>query len=120
IALLDNGSLRPESVLSLRRIASQLSERLDRAVTPVSMLHSSRIPAEQLGGQKAMTWRNYLRQQVESGALRVTVLPLFFGPSAAIVDYLPKVSREVFARMGATGATLEVGEPLVRLDDPRD
>ena len=117
IVLLDNGSLRADATLSLRRLADGLGERLGETVHPVSLLHSSKIPAEELGGVAAWTWRRFLRKQLESGAAEFAIVPLFFGPSSAIVDYLPKVTREV---LGDAGGRVRVAAPLVNWEDEDD
>ncbi|MBD5779079.1 cobalamin biosynthesis protein CbiX [Pelagicoccus sp. NFK12] len=114
IVLLDNGSLRPEAVFSLRSIAGKLESRIGKKVHPVSLLHSSKIDAEKLGGVEAETWRRFLRRRLEEGVAQVRVVPLFFGPSSAIADYLPKVSAEALASYA--GAEVKVAEPLVDLE----
>ncbi len=81
IVLLDNGSLQPAASLSLRRLAGELGQRLGRRVDAVSLLHSSKIDAERLGGEPAETWRRYLKAALASGVERALVVPLFFGPS---------------------------------------
>lgn len=117
IALLDNGSLQPAATLNLRRIAIELGQRLGRAVDPVSLLHSSKIEPERLGGEGALTWRRYLKGALADGVEGVLVVPLFFGPSGAIVDYLPQVSREV---AGDDLSFLRVAKPLVDLASEED
>ncbi len=53
IFLFDNGSFRAESTRSLRRLAARLTSRLGRPVHAVSLLHSTRVPAEELDGERA-------------------------------------------------------------------
>ena len=53
IYLIDNGSLRPDATLFLRRLASVLSLRSGYMVEQVSLLHSHKVPADQMGGQEA-------------------------------------------------------------------
>lgn len=118
VVLLDNGSLRPEAVLRLRGIAASLSEAIGTTVHPVSLLHSSKIDPERLGGEEAVTWRRFLRRGIEKGITRFRVLPLFFGPSSAIKDYLPKVTAEVTEKSQA--ASVSVAETLVDITHPGD
>ncbi|EDY83102.1 sirohydrochlorin cobaltochelatase, putative [Verrucomicrobiia bacterium DG1235] len=118
LVLLDNGSLRPDAVLSLRKIAKELGALLEKAVHPVSLLHSSKIPADELDGVEAQTWRRFLRQSLSVGVSRFRVVPLFFGPSSAIADYLPKVTAEVMAKHGE--ATLKVVKTLLDPERPGD
>lgn len=110
IVLLDNGSLKPEAVFSLRRIARDLGARIGREVEPVSLLHSSKIPAGKLDGVAAQTWRRFLKARLADGSQRIRVAPLFFGPSLAIVDYLPKVTGEMLG--GDRSLEVEIGAPL--------
>ena len=88
--LLDNGSLRAAAVMQLRVIATALGEKLGKTVHPVSLLHSSKIEANELGGVKAQTLVPFLKKQKNAGYSRFIIVPLFFGPSGALVDYLPK------------------------------
>jgi sirohydrochlorin ferrochelatase len=86
----DNGSLRAESVLNLRRVARLLSEKEGFEVVPASLLHSSKIPAEELENVPAVNLEKRLRIWLEEGEREFTIIPFFFGPTGAIVDYLPK------------------------------
>jgi sirohydrochlorin ferrochelatase len=90
ILLIDNGSKRADATLSLRRIASGLAERLGETVHPVSLLHSDGIPASELHGQPADTFESFLRRRLNEDARRFLILPLFFGASRAISDYVPE------------------------------
>ena len=88
--LMDNGSLRPESTFSLRRIASAVSAKMGFVVEAVSLLHSNRIAQDLLEGHPAETLVPALKKRLKMGYNDFIVLPLFFGPSAAFTDYLPK------------------------------
>ncbi len=113
IVLLDNGSLRAEAVFSLRRIARDLEGRIGKRVHPVSLLHSSKILAEALDGMEADTWKRFLLDRIGRGVARFRVVPLFFGPSSAIADYLPKVTAEALEKVGF--AEVRVGAPLLQV-----
>lgn len=117
LVLMDNGSLRPESTLQLRRVAARVSELLDSMVYPVSLLHSSKVDTEKLGGEKAWTLVPFMRAQRERGVHHFTVLPQFFGPSSALVDYLPKRVGELRAE-GWEELEVEVLPCLVDGGDP--
>ena len=97
IFLIDNGSLRAEAVLALRGLAAQLSEQVGLGVEPVSLLHSSKVPASELGGVPARIVKSRLRQLVEAGERCFVFVPLFLGPSRAITDYLPELIAEALA-----------------------
>ena len=89
--LFDNGSLRPASTLSLRRIADWLRLRLEGVdVRPVSLLHSSAVDAGELGGERAGLLEPELEAALARGENDFVLLPLFFGPSAAVTAYVPE------------------------------
>jgi sirohydrochlorin ferrochelatase len=89
--LFDNGSLHAASTLSLRRIAGWLRSRLAGAdVRAVSLLHSSAIDAAELEGKRAELLEPALAAAVARGENDFVLLPLFFGPSAALTDYVPE------------------------------
>lgn len=60
--------------------------------TPVqatSLLHSDRVAADDLEGQPARLLEPALEEFAGEGGSRAILLPLFFGPSGAMQDYLP-------------------------------
>jgi len=89
LLLVDNGSLRPEATLSLRRLAAAVAERTGVETRPVSLLHSSGVAAADLGGEPAVILEPFLRREAAAGRRRWRILPLFLGRSGAIVDYVP-------------------------------
>lgn len=116
LILMDNGSLRPESTLQLRRVSARVSELLSEPVHPVSLLHSSKVDADSLGGEKAQTLVPFMRAQRQMGVNSFRVLPQFFGPSSALVDYLPKRVAEL-QEEGWAELELEVLPCLVDEED---
>lgn len=96
--LLDNGSLEPAATLRLRELAAALSARVGAAVEPVSLLHSSGIPAEKLGGVPAEIFEPALERRIATGSREFLVVPLFFGASRALTDYLPQRIAKLKAR----------------------
>lgn len=91
IFLFDNGSFRADSTRSLRRLAARLAARLGRPVHAVSLLHSTRVPAEELDGERARLLEPALDAWWTERPSGVAVLlPLFFGPSGALTDYVPE------------------------------
>lgn len=88
--LFDNGSLRPESFKQLRCIASQLEKSIGQPIRPVSLLHSSAIDPALLDDRPALLLEPALRERLAAGERHFLLLPLFFGPSRALTDYLPK------------------------------
>ncbi len=87
--LFDNGSLFPAATLALRGLARALETTIGTPVQPVSLLHSDRVDPGLLGGVAAARVEPALRKALATGARKFVLLPLFFGPSAALTDYLP-------------------------------
>ncbi len=105
--LFDNGSLRAESTLSLRRVAASLAARSGRDVRAVSLLHSGQVPAAELGGEPAQLLAPALQdffaaQPAGAGDL----LPLFFGPGAAVTEHVPAIVRALREKFPSARARL--------------
>lgn len=96
ILLVDNGSLRPEATLALRRLSAEVAQLLGQPVHPVSVLHSHKIDRALLAGEPAIIFEQAVRQAKADGIAELIVLPLFIGPSLALTEYLPKVFSEAF------------------------
>ena len=114
--LFDNGSLRPASTLSLRVTAKQLAAELGAEVRAVSLLHSSAVASAGLSGQPALLLEPAVNAFLaENSSAEVVLLPLFFGPSGALTDYVPE-------RMAALAKKFPLAKiRLVRwLVDPAD
>ena len=111
IFLVDNGSLRPQATHNLRRVAAALGERLGETVQAASLLHSNKIPAEQVDGIPAITLGPAAERSAEQGATEIIVLPFFFGPSKALTGYLPERLAEMQARF--PDVKVRVAQPLV-------
>lgn len=115
--LVDNGSLEPAATLGLRALAGRLSERLQEPVQPVSLLHSSGIAAEKLGGTPAEILEPALERRLAMGISDFLILPLFFGPSGALTDYLP--GRLAHLQAKHPGLKVSMAAPLYLPTDPR-
>lgn len=98
LILMDNGSLEPAATLALRELAARLAARLGEPVAPVSLLHSGKVPAEHLGGVPADTLGPFIARRAAAGVLDFRILPLFFGPSLALTEYLPGRVAELTAK----------------------
>jgi sirohydrochlorin ferrochelatase len=118
VILFDNGSLRPAASLSLRGIAAALSAVAGLPVEPISLLHSSAVQAEALDGQPAEILEPALERRLASGIEEFVLLPLFFGPSAAIVDYIPRRMAALQAKWPRL--SIRLGPPLVDIEAPGD
>lgn len=115
--LMDNGSLEPAAVLGLRRLAAQLGARLGMRVDAVSLLHSSAVPAEKLGGTPAEIIEPALERRLAAGQNDFVIVPLFFGPSGALTDYLPKRIEHLHAKHPAL--RVKLAAPLFQAGDDR-
>jgi sirohydrochlorin ferrochelatase len=119
ILLVDNGSRRADATLALRRLGEQLAARLARPVDPVSLLHSSAVPAQALGGRPAETLEPYLMHQVASGIQQFLAVPLLFGRSRALTSLIPQtvervsqsLDRPIRLEVAAELCPLPQGEP---------
>jgi sirohydrochlorin ferrochelatase len=104
ILLVDNGSLRPEATLELRRLSAEVAQLLGQPVHPVSVLHSHKIDAALLAGEPAVIFEQAVQRAKTDGITELIVLPLFIGPSRAITEYLPQVFAD--AQPGAMRLTV--------------
>ncbi|MCP1319158.1 sirohydrochlorin chelatase [Vreelandella lionensis] len=111
IFLVDNGSKRPQATHNLRRVAAALSEQLGETVQAASLLHSNKIPAEEVGGIPAITLGPAAERSAEAGATEIIVLPFFFGSSQALTGYLPERMTALQARF--PNVSVRVAQPLV-------
>ncbi|MGM0982709.1 MAG: sirohydrochlorin chelatase [Pseudomonadota bacterium] len=118
ILLVDNGSLRPQATLNLRRLARALSRTTGHEVEAVSLLHSYKIPAEELEGRKAVSLGPLAEQFAAQGTTELVILPFFFGPSQALTRYLPERLAEVQAQYPQL--SIKVALPLVDTQAPLD
>lgn len=111
IFLVDNGSLRPQATLNLRRVAAVLSQQTGETVQAASLLHSNKIPADQLGGTSALTLGPAAERSAAQGATEIIVVPFFFGPSKALTGYLPERMAALQAKF--PGVSVRVAQSLV-------
>ena len=90
IILVDNGSYEPETTLSLRKLAGNVSELIGQTVQAVSVLHSQKVDATKLENQPALIFSDAVSAAQHDGVTDLIVLPLFIGPSRAITEFLPE------------------------------
>ncbi|TYZ69485.1 hypothetical protein PybrP1_012559 [[Pythium] brassicae (nom. inval.)] len=127
VVLVNIGSLRPEPFLDLRQLSFRLSRALRRPVVPCSFRFSHRIDAAQLHGLPAQTFEAVLRAHVgrhPARAVEAVVLPLFFGHSSTLTEFLPDVLhqcwRAVAADAGRQPLSVRLGRCLVDTATPTD
>lgn len=106
IILTDNGSLAPAATLALRALAKDFSARIGEPVHPVSLLHSASIAPELLDGEPAEILEPFLERRLAAGETAFKIIPLFFGPSLALTDYLPKRLAALTEKYPQLDATL--------------
>lgn len=87
---MDNGSLNPEATINLRNIAKALELKTDLPIRPVGLMHSHKVDSQKLGGARAETMDFLFQSDEPMDWEDVVMIPLFFGPSLAITDWLPK------------------------------
>lgn len=105
--IFDNGSVRADSTRSLREVAGRLGKRLGHPVRPVSLLHSTRVAAEELDGVRAELLEPALDAWFAGHPQgRALLVPLFFGPSGALTDYVPERLASLRERHPGTRAVL--------------
>lgn len=95
IMLVDNGSRRADATLALRRLNAALEQRLGLPIHPVSLLHSSKVPVEALGGRPADILEGFLTRKAAEGHSDFLAVPLFFGPSRALTKLIPETAAKV-------------------------
>ena len=115
--LVDNGSLEPAATLALRKLAARLCARLGQKVEPVSLLHSSAIDPKLLAGSPAKLLVPVMERRLAANRPEFTIIPLFFGPSLALTEYIP----ENIARLREKYPKLKVAmaAPLFAAGDDR-
>ncbi|SVE00071.1 uncharacterized protein METZ01_LOCUS452925, partial [marine metagenome] len=88
--LADNGSLCPDAVLALRRVAEKLAERTGMVTEAVGLLHSDKVGAMDLADIPGETVETCLRRRLADGDGDFLILPFFLGSSLGVTDWLPK------------------------------
>ncbi|CAI5744975.1 unnamed protein product [Peronospora destructor] len=126
VVLVNIGSLRAEPYLDLRQISFQLSRSIGQPVVPCSFRFSNRVDPNELNGLQAKTFGMVLTDHLATrgdNASDVVVLPLFFGKSNTLTEYLPKTISKVWAAATPTPLTpltVRVGGCLVDQENADD
>jgi sirohydrochlorin ferrochelatase len=120
IMLCDNGSVRANATLQLRRLAKGLGEKTGHPVHAVSFKHANRIAVEEIDGIPAQVFRSFMTEQLAQGQRDFILLPLFFGNSKALTSFVPDEVAALTEKFGEFKlAIAEViyplpqGEPLL-------
>ncbi len=117
--LVDNGSLQPAATRGLRKIAAALGRRLGQKVEAVSLLHSNKVPAKKLGGQKAEILKQAVLHRLHGGARAFVIVPLFFGRSRALTEFIPDMIRRWRPHATEMKMQVRVAAPLAATGDDR-
>ena len=114
----DNGSYRPEATFSLRSLAERLGEKVGETIHPVSLLHSTKISPDKLEGIPAEIFEPFIKKKRKEGINRFHITPMFFGPSAAILEYMPQ--RVEGLRVKWPELEVRIAPCVVNVDDKSD
>jgi len=115
VALVDNGSLKPEATLSLRRLAAALEKEANTqgvslCVEAVPARFADRIPATELEGCATEILPGWLKRiAADEPGRKVVCLPLLIGPSHTVTKTMPAAGRAV------PDLDVEIAPPLVCL-----
>lgn len=118
IILLDNGSRRAASTLNLRHLAHELALITKKVIHPVSLLHSNKIDRAEIGGVPAQILEPFLIEKLKEGISSFLVVPLFFGQTAAVYEFVPQMVKKI--RMDWPQIEVVLAPCLVNLDDESD
>ncbi|CAE7245992.1 unnamed protein product, partial [Symbiodinium pilosum] len=94
VALVDNGSLKPEATKSLRRLAASLQRRGSWTVEAVSARFADKISKEKLDGKPGEVLGPWLKRvaEEEGSQAKVLLLPLLIGPSDTLTKTMPEAA----------------------------
>lgn len=118
VLLVDNGSLRPQSYLSLCDMAAAVSASTGIPVTPASARFADKLKSEDIGGRKGEILAGAVRRLAEAGHTDFVILPAFLGPSDTLKTLVPTT----FATLSAAfpRITFTLGAPLVVVAEEGD
>ncbi|ETO76012.1 hypothetical protein F444_08513 [Phytophthora nicotianae P1976] len=124
VVLVNIGSLRADPYLDLRQISFRLSRALGQPVVPCSFRFSNRVEPQELNGLEAKTLEMVLTEHLATRgdcASEVIVLPLFFGKSSTLTEFLPKTINKVWEASPKSGSlAVRVGGCLVDQENAND
>lgn len=120
VLLLDNGSVRANATLQLRDLSKRLGDKTSQKIHPVSFKHADKIPHDQLNGEPAVIFYDFMNQQLSLGEKDFIILPLFFGNSKALTSSIPDEIKSLKRSFGEFSINisdviypLPLGEPLL-------
>jgi sirohydrochlorin ferrochelatase len=116
--LIDNGSLRPGSVLQMRKIAQELSQSSGHRVRPFGLMHSHKIDPNRLDAEPGASMQDFLASSQADTVDEIRALPFFLGPSLAITDWLPE-NLQLWKDQKAQERKFRILKPLYQPGDDR-
>jgi nucleoside-diphosphate-sugar epimerase len=130
------GSLRAEPFLDLRQICFRLSRTLRMPIIPCSFRFSNRIDPIFLHGIPAKTFQEVLveilftsssssctKEIINEEEIEVVLLPLFFGKSSTLTDFLPNTLSTICQenkKILNQQFHVRLGKCLIDLERPQD
>ena len=115
--LVDNGSLRAESVLYIRDVARQLSKVSGKTVDPAGIMHSHKVDPLKLNGIPGLSMEAFFQSEEANEAESMHFIPMFLGPSLGITDWLKVKADEWIA--AKTGREYKIADCLFQDGDER-
>jgi len=115
--LVDNGSLAPAATLQLRALAKAMGKNIGMEVTPVSLLHSTGVSTPAIGDIAAEILEPALELRLMQGKTDFIVVPLFFGASRALTEYMPE--RVAHLRKTYPDLSVKLAPVLFQKEDDR-
>jgi hypothetical protein len=115
--LVDNGSLRAESVLYMRDIARDLSNVSGKMVEPAGIMHSHKVDPLKLNGIPGLSMDAFFQSKEANEVECMNFIPMFLGPSLAITDWLKVKADEWIA--AKTGREYKIADCLFQDGDER-
>jgi len=94
VALLDNGSIRAQSTVELRKASALLARSSNREVLAVSLDHSDRAPLQETGENPAVLLEEFLQRDDVRTGRQALVVPFFLGNRGAIARRMEKAIEE--------------------------
>ena len=87
--LVDNGSLRPESILYMRKVARALELETKSPILQSGIMHSHKVDTGNLNNKPGSSMDSFFRSIKSDEEDKLAFIPMFLGPSLAITDWLP-------------------------------
>ena len=115
--IVDNGSLRPEPTLQLRKVAADLKALVASNVSDViavSARHSNKIPHAKLEGTGARVLGEVVEGLAGQDITKLIVLPYFLGSSKTVSSFIPE-TVEAMKQKTQSSFEYTVTPPLVDL-----